>query len=505
VFLVIATAVLFAVQLPFVYLFNGKGFAFVNACILVAGYWFWCQANVFNWNMGEYPKVYAFSRFVHLGALELGVWLVVAVLTVVFFRFLFRYSIQFAFILAAAQIVIVAPLCFKNTSTAHLLKPNFAEYEITYNNFFDYSQDNDVYVFVLDGFGSTIFDIILTEVPYHEKFKDFTYFPKHYTPTASTNQVIPMVLSGMCMDQVNVIRSNGQETLYHAVFSQKTLFDVLTENGYECRVHAWVKNCLHWNSQSIRNIRMTSDRSIGFRNLFTQQARSQMGKFVGITAFRLMPMGLKWLYRHELLDGQFLISKKHRERILNSEYMPLYISICDERFYQKSHSVPWNSTPTRQFRFIHLEGPHTHGVQVTADSGFTSRQGKESLDRIHSFLERLKERNGYDNSLIIIMADHGIRGNSDVGARFIEANPAAPNEPLLLVKRPKDTHDTMQINDNPVTISDTKNAILTVLDLPRPDDAFCWFDVPEKLVEQRNIKWSDFLNRKIKAGITIHP
>jgi len=490
-FFVAASVVLFAVQIPFLYFFKGKGFACVNACLLVAGYWFWLQAHVFNWNLtGPHLAVMSFRGYIHWGVLEVVVWLVVVLLTIVFFKFLSRSSIQLVCVLMATQVVCIVPLFFKEVQSTEHVRRNYGEFELTLNHFFDYSQDGDVYILLCDALGASLFNAISTQVPYHEKFKDFTYFQNNYTFIPATTWAIPQIFGGICPS--GSAKPMGSDIFFRTVFSQKTLLDDLTENGYECRTYSWAPSTLYLDQRNIKNVRKLENYTVSIQNLSTPLVVSQVGRIAGLTAFRLSPLGLKWVFRDELLEGRFLMSKALQEDILNSEYVPMFIRAEDEYFAKKSHSVPWSFTPQqKQFKFVHFERPHISGVQVNEDGEFTSHEAKEVLEIVCSILERLKERGGYDNSLIIVMADHG---EWIAPPRFFQANTAAPYRPLFLVKRPMDTHDTLQVNSNRVTLNDIRNAILTELNLPRPDDAFSWFEVPEEILEQRDAEWSAFLD-----------
>ena len=510
IFLVLTAVVLFVVQLPFVYLLKGKCFAFVNAFVLVAGFWFWVQANVFNWDMGPLIGRIPFARFERVAYLEFGVWIALMVLAVVLFRFLSRYSIQFACILVATQIVGLAPFAFKGSQTGGQLSSNFARYEYTLNHFFDYSQDKDVYIFVLDTFGSAIFDELLTD--YHEKyyyeFKDFTYFPKHlvYNPIA-TRWSIPRILTGIDT-QNNTVSGFAQtpelQAHFHAAFSQKTLFDYATENGYKCQVFTWAPSTQYWNPQSISNIRKLENDGVG-----TSLFALRMSRFVGLTIFRLLPLPLKWLGNENgLLAGDLLISRRTREKILDGEYLPLFFPIDDIRFFEKSQSVEWNFTPDqKQLKFIFLQGAHLPffmdenaerlpplTTMERRDYALARNQARGTLKIVQSILEKMKEHGTYDNSLIVIMSDHGAQSSQVSGSVR-----AIMNKPLLLVKRPMDRHETMQINYNPVNLSDTTPAILVELGLDTSEistfrnlPAFSWFDVPEDIAEQRNAEWATY-------------
>jgi hypothetical protein len=410
--------------------------------------------------------------------------------------------------LIATQVVGVSLFYFEEVQSAKQLKPNFAEYEYTLNHFFDHSQDKDVYIFVLDTLSSTLFDEISAEIPYHELFKDFTYFPRHfvYYP-AATKWSIPRILSGIDVQDDSTIgtdhhNSPENEAFFHAVFSQKTLFDDVTENGYECRAYTWAPGMFFWNPQSIKNIKKLENSTIEIQNLFDPHSLLRMNRLTGLTIYRLLPLILKRFSQHRLLAEGLLTDEKLKEDIfINNEYAPLFLASEDILFFRKIQSIPWDFVPQRkQFKFIHLQAAHYPYIMdenaeplarsiAQDEPQLQRRQANGTLKIVGAILERLKEVGGYDNSLIVITADHG---QFDLSS--MRTDPTAKNKPLLLVKRPRDNYNTLQFNDNPVCLSDARNAVLVELDLPRPDGAFSWFNVPQELAEKRNAEWSVYLN-----------
>jgi hypothetical protein len=153
----------------------------------------------------------------------------------------------------------------------------------------------------------------------------------------------------------------------------------------------------------------------------------------------------------------------------------------------------------KQFKLLHLQGTHLPWVmdekgEPCRHSALDSdlRQARGSLEMVYSLLQKLTEQNSYDNSLIIIMADHGQQPTS---RSAVLLDPSTLYRPLLLVKRPQDKHETMPVNDTPIHLCDTSGAILAELGLQRSNKDFSWFNVPKDLAEQRRKEWNDYWNR----------
>ena len=86
---------------------------------------------------------------------------------------------------------------------------------------------------------------------------------------------------------------------------------------------------------------------------------------------------------------------------------------------------------------------------------------------VNRYLEKLREAGVYDNSVIIVMADHGY-GYDRVDSTLSRGCP------LLAVKGIGETHDTMQFDDAPLSYVDLQEAYRRLLDGKPSGDCFDW-------------------------------
>ena len=111
-------------------------------------------------------------------------------------------------------------------------------------------------------------------------------------------------------------------------------------------------------------------------------------------------------------------------------------------------------TDSKCFKYIYLFG--LHPVRTTSkdliDHGNTQVSKEECAEAVNkilcAYLEKLRENGVYDNSDIIIMADHGCKDN-DWG-----------KYPTLLIKRSGETFDKMNVSDVPVSYDDMYPTLL---------------------------------------------
>ena len=107
--------------------------------------------------------------------------------------------------------------------------------------------------------------------------------------------------------------------------------------------------------------------------------------------------------------------------------------------------------PGKRFIIQHLYGLHTpydvdeNGEKKNGSNLFAAASGWLTITK--SYLEALKEAGVYDNSTIIITADHGPKKVDQI-------------QPIFLIKRAGETHDEMQETNAPVSHREFQSTIL---------------------------------------------
>lgn len=128
-------------------------------------------------------------------------------------------------------------------------------------------------------------------------------------------------------------------------------------------------------------------------------------------------------------------------------------------------------TSGAQFRFIHAEGAH---VPLDMDEnlnrikhGTYVQKTTATIKLISAFIERLKENGVYDNSVIVILADHGYQPAQGKPDNYILSR----FNPILLIKGAGEKHDFV-ISDKPVSYFDLPGAYDDLLDGKQSGELF---------------------------------
>ena len=209
-----------------------------------------------------------------------------------------------------------------------------------------------------------------------------------------------------------------------------------------------------------RNFNIENSRSIRDIKVNFSDFKKQVWRYV---RFKYLPYGYKQYARIEAMD--FDSCRMDVGSVKNYHW-------SNRQAYDR---IKQNPTLTKRdgnfFSFIHVEGSH---IPFDMDKNLNRIQNGRyeqkvatSLTLVKAYLQRLKANNAYDNSVIIIMADHGYRigAGMDYKMRNTRANP------VLFIKGFKEKHE-MKISDIPVSYYDLQQAFADLLEDKKSADLF---------------------------------
>ena len=294
--------------------------------------------------------------------------------------------------IAAIQLVTLATLYLEKDVFGEPPKPSFI---VRADNMFNLGSETNILVIVLDTFDSHF----LTEILNGEEGKfakgvlrDFTYYPDTLGMYPTTKGALPHILTG-------VAASNDvpYDAYLERAYNGNPLYSALAEKGYSVELYA--RSRFVADDFPVENI-VRGDYRIEDKCGFAKM----MCKLV---AFNYLPHHLKSRF---MVDGDdFLTLRKAVGNIDAHVYRDDV-----QRFFgllkKASFSV---SAGERSFRFYHLAGthpPYTFGKTLKVDEPGPFSYLDESLGcltLLKLFFKKLREGGCYDNSTIVIMADHG--------------------------------------------------------------------------------------------------
>lgn len=267
------------------------------------------------------------------------------------------------------------------------------EYIVTADHEFELSKDQNVIVFIIDTYDSKIFDDMLMED--HDKYadllKDFTYYPDTTSMFAATELALPQIITGVSYH--NEVPYG--EYLKKAFYDSKML-EYLRANDYSTGIYTCCRMPQDEMALQFENVRYMERTVSSHRRL-----AGYMYKFLG---FRYMPQPLKkyfWFYPDEMRSELESTKDDSVEVFYDNNY--LFDSKIDDMSYMHEGKV---------FRLYHIDGVHAP-FSISSDFSPSStetsieEEGRGIMYVVDHLLGSLKEKGIYDNSAIVIMADHG--------------------------------------------------------------------------------------------------
>ncbi len=334
------------------------------------------------------------------------------------------------------------------TLTTLMIQTNCFEKNETYvcttKDEFSYSDKQNLIVLLLDNCDGKLFsDLFETErdAMYSSVFEDFTFYSDAMTMYSATDLSIPQILTGQ-----NYKNEQPYGDFVNTAFEKSPLLNTLKENEWNNYVYTIQVMPQENANDMITNLEYETITVSSHKRLL-----SYMYKLVG---FRYMPQVFKpyfWFYPDDMNSIKDIKNANGRK-------------IYDWSNFTFYDSIPSMSSDNerKSFHFYHLEGTHT---PYSMQSDFTLSNEEVGVEEeakgitilIDEFLSNLKATGVYDNSAIVIMADHGCFDMRQ--------------HPILFIKGINEHHNLQQ-SDNPVSYQDIQEAMIRLANGSNSDKAF---------------------------------
>ena len=188
------------------------------------------------------------------------------------------------------------------------------------------------------------------------------------------------------------------------------------------------------NTFDIKNIRNTNA-TVNFKSFLFQETKYLL--------FKYLPYPLKRYSKIETLDYNKCknIYDENNDNVFTWSNLNNY-NLLDKVSFQKNN----------YFQFVHIEGGHLpydlNEKMEKIENGSYDDKILSTITFIEKYLNRLKEKDVFDNSKIIILSDHGYNDYEYVGRQ----------NPVLLIKGKNENHD-LYISDKKVSYTDLSDSI----------------------------------------------
>lgn len=309
------------------------------------------------------------------------------------------------------------------------------------------SNDTNFIILLVDAVDADAFDELLVAKPEIQKdFDGFTFFKNSVTCYNFTAYSVPEILSG----DFYLCQKNYYQYL-NDVYNGQGFLNGLKEAGYRMRIYYQdVPKVYDW-LENYENI-MANDKLAGF--IYPANFVKTMIKLSGIKYF---PYDLKT--RCDVTPIS-LMGDSEKKSDWGTRYNSDLTSF--DNLIEKTEFI---TAGGKEFSFIYLDGAHTP-FETMPDLSFSqlatySGEVEASAAVVSNYLKKMKAAGVYDNSVIVVLADHGYQWSEGKGRQ----------NPVLLVKGIKETGELIT-DDIPVSYANLRNAFENLLTGQKARDAF---------------------------------
>lgn len=293
---------------------------------------------------------------------------------------------------------------------------------VTDNKMLNLSENSNIIVFILDTFDGEYFNYLL-DTDYNmclDVFEDFTYYKDTLGAYPTTKGALPQILTGVWYEN-EMPYADYVENAY----MNNDIYKCLETNAYSVGIYT-DRRFLSSDIDKYENVELGTYK-IGNKLDF-------INNLYKMVAFNYAPHQWKKMFFYDSSDfeSQRELAAKHSAYSEDVQAFESKLNIDGIDASEKNNC----------FRLYHLEGthaPYTFGENLVTDENIEYTPYDEAAGccmLVKKYIDKLKDLGIYDNTAIVIMADHGGVGYSQ--------------NPIYLVKNKNEIHD-FRISEIPMS------------------------------------------------------
>lgn len=286
---------------------------------------------------------------------------------------------------------------------------------------YEVASEENVIVFVLDKYDEEYMrEVLSEEADFFEPLQGFTYFPDTVSQFSRTYPSITYMLTN------NTFFNCPKDISYSDwAFDNCSFWNELDNQGYASYFFEEDAEFIGGNVKKSASNYVEKGKSLEEEISFLGCMKSMHL----MSSFRIMPYILKDYYSYT--------AEEINDLVINQRTWEKNPYIVDDAKIKRNLDFAGLSIgkDKRAFRFIHMFGAHPpyslnrNGERVNEDKSLWLEQYMGSMQIVYRYLEELQKIGAYDNSTIIITADHG--------ENFESNNILPENTNIVLFIKPK--------------------------------------------------------------------
>lgn len=321
---------------------------------------------------------------------------------------------------------------------------------------FEMSTDTNFVIVMLDAIDEECFWQVWEQHPeYAEEMRDFTFYNNAMSGYAYTDHSLPLIISGEWYENKEPF-SDYQIR----IFKDSPFFNRLKEQGYTLSYYEdEYKFEVGVMDGAFNNLAYTQS-SLWDEPLFNKRIIKMVG--MKYAPYLLKP---KCWFNVDMLNNQEMTPKD--EELFSWKNKAFYDDVKDDDI---------TYVDGKRFKLIHLMGAHVpfyYDKDVNeVDNANYYTCIESSMTVTMAYLDKLREAGVYDNSVIIVLSDHGYNIEGDaVDTPQRNENETGRQHPILFIKGLNENHD-FQVSGAPISYEDLVSAYYKLMDGVGSDDCF---------------------------------
>lgn len=454
--------------------FTGTSYEKAVVFLFTLGFLLWLQGNVMVWHYGSLNgQSIDWNKYQINGFIDFGVWFLIITCAYYKNQQLYRFA---KYISIGLLIVQCGALIATEISTPNI--HHGPKYSLNEQNKFAFSRNKNVIIVVLDSFQSDMFQQIINEKKdYRRKLTGFTYYRNALSGYSYTDLNIPLILTGRFYDN----SCTFEEYKKNVYTSGGSVLKVLRENKYHVEVYPLSELTMYYGGNIISNIVQVSNPDV-------TKCLSGVEDLCILSLYRCLPHQFKQVIQDNGFLPEFQGAAERSYKAKSGKFSDKDVSDSSTLRFADRLMVESKLSNNNVFKFYHLPVPHWPlvldenlqlGEEKTINRKNYNQQCRAALNISLILIDKLKELGIYDNTMLIIVADHGA-GFQDQQFVLQQGMPTIKNGtiissrmrssalPLVLVK-PFNSTGELKISDTPVSLADIPKTIFSVLNMPVPN------------------------------------
>lgn len=310
-------------------------------------------------------------------------------------------------------------------------------YIVTSENETEYSSKNNLIVLIVDAFDSRVMNDLLESDfcdEIDDAFEGFTFYKNTTGVYTLTDFAVPQIITG----EYYLNETTYGEYLNQA-YDKSLLMQELLEREYKVNIYTNISIPQGEIAKKVANWKYEELRVSSHRKLL-----DYMYKLVG---FRYLPQPLKeycWFYSDDM-DSLKISDESEPYEWANVHFNDNISGISTNDEGDSCH-------------IFHIKGLHVirnyNEWFEEADDVSLEETGRGIVRMLERYFEKLKELGIYDNSVILVMADHGAIEYDVQGGK---------QSPLLMIK-PIDSCGRLEVDDTAISYEELQTTFIELLD-----------------------------------------